>query len=167
VSSDRAAVGRRPRASSGAGAMAEWLRVAASVELGLGEAVEDKRHKDEEARPMHSVWGEEKETDKWIMAKAKPRIGHRFRSSIGEYLFTFFGSWRRRMGMGCSAGVSLRNRYHWSRLSFGVNAWRCLHCTIVGEGWVGNDGLSCCLSFGMLMIVVEESIYHDKGRKNR
>jgi hypothetical protein len=58
--------------------------VAASVELGLGEAVEDKRREDEEGRLAHSVWGEENETDKWITEKAKPRIGRRFRSSIGE-----------------------------------------------------------------------------------
>jgi hypothetical protein len=63
---------------------AEWLGAAASVELGLGEAVEDKRREDEEGRLAHSVWGEENETDKWITEKAKPRIGRRFRSSIGE-----------------------------------------------------------------------------------
>jgi hypothetical protein len=46
--------------------MAEWLGEGgvASIELGLGEAVEDKRREDEEGRTTHSVWREENETDK-------------------------------------------------------------------------------------------------------
>jgi hypothetical protein len=92
-----------------ASATAEWLGAAAASELGLGklEAVEDKRWEDEEGRVTHSVWREENETDKWITEEAKPRIGRRFWSSIGEQFYTFFGSWRPRIGMRYHIGVLL------------------------------------------------------------
>jgi hypothetical protein len=49
--------GRRDGGVAGGGGVA-------SIELGLGEAVEDKRREDEEGRTTHSVWREENETDK-------------------------------------------------------------------------------------------------------
>jgi hypothetical protein len=64
------------------------------AELG---AVEDERWEDE---AVHSVWGEENETDKWITEEVKARIGRRFWSSVGEGFSAFLGGWRPRIEMG-------------------------------------------------------------------
>jgi hypothetical protein len=60
-------------------------------------------------KPCTVFGGEENEMDKWITEEAKPRIGCRFWSSVGEGFYAFLGGWRPRIEMGHHIGAPLES----------------------------------------------------------